>query len=522
MPKLKRSKEKKAARFFLGFFIAVFFSIFIQIFLFNFSFGYSPALQGVLLLFWLPFLALAARFALLHKEWLFRHKYRLLAVVMLCIFAIQVWVGFSTRQAVDHDYGKIYNGAAIFVTQGDVEDFQVYKNYYHHFTNNAGGFVVLQLFFSALYRVGITDFYDISIFTGHLLFALCILFTFLYLDRAFGTGAALLSLLLFTAYLPVYFQSSIIYTDTMTIWMPPLMLYWHERAKTAGRWWKSALLYGCTGLVLGLGLQLKPTVLFTAIAIFIEFLLAGGWKKILAALLSATLACTLFTTAFQAYTYHIVLDEERVQMESMPVTFWLMMGLMGDGSYNHTDDWVITSSVAGLDARTKLNLLHIHDRLEAMGPDGYLHLLHRKTCRTFGSGNGEVNYLLVRQPHNPSHWLYRFISADGQFFRYFDNLCHTVYLSFYLLSMGGAFLAIKKKQADYLTHSAPFFALMGFYAFMLLWESNHRLLVNQWPLYIIAAAAGAATLLRHISLHKLPFAKAKSLPCASTAEEPAE
>ena len=36
----------------------------------------------------------------------------------------------------------------------------------------------------------------------------------------------------------------------------------------------------------------------------------------------------------------------------------------------------------------------------------------------------------------------------------------------------------------------PPLALCGFWLFMMLWESNHRQLVNQWPLWLILAAEG--------------------------------
>lgn len=489
----------------LALFTAVFFGIFVQIFLANSAFGYSPLLQTALLCVWLLFCAGIVWAAHKKIDCLVTHRYQVLALAVLALFAIQVTVGILTEQQVDHDYGKVFNGALIYVQQGDCDAFAMYKNYYHHFTNNTAPFLLLVGVFSAVKALGLSCYYQAAILLGHLLFAVAVAATFWYLDHAFGAKAALLSLVFWLCFLPVWFQSSILYTDTMTIAAVPLLLCLWEKSKQANAQ-KKLVWWAAMGLLLMAGAELKATALLCGIAIFCEALLSGKPKQTLAALLVIALVFTGASAAFNSYTYDKVLDRQRVYNESMPVTYWLMMGLMGDGSYNPTDEWVITCSVTGLAERKAVNLEVIKERLREMGPVGYLQLLHRKTCRTFGSGNGEVNYLLCRGPLYPQRMIYRFISTEGGWFRYFDNLAQCVYLSFYLLAVAGAALAFRRSEKTYLHHTAPFFALMGFFAFMMLWESNHRLLVNQWPLFIIAAAAGAALLLEEkphfIKMHK--------------------
>ncbi|MFV0412481.1 MAG: hypothetical protein ACK5L3_04305 [Oscillospiraceae bacterium] len=507
MSNAKITLKEKWGRFFLLVFAAVFLCIFLQIVFFNSSFGYSVFIQGALLVVWLVFFALAAFWGYKNRPLLYAHRYKILLLVLLFVFCVQVWVGIVTKQQVNHDYGKVFNGAVMFATQGDVEEFYIYEAYLHHFTNNVGEFLFLQLLFKGMYAIGLPYYYEAAILLGHIFFTLAILFTFLYLNKAFGPGAALLSLFFYVFYLPVYFQSSIAYTDTYSIWMPALLLYCHKCAAGAARW-KKILLYVAIGAILALGVQIKGTVLITGIALVIEELCAARWKRLVAMVLLAALSFGAFNGAINAYAYATILQAERVESDSMPITHWLMTGLTGDGAYNPTDEWVITSSVAGQQARTKLNLEIIKGRLTQMGPIGYLQLLHRKTCRTFGSGNGEVNYLLVREPNNPNHFIYQIISTEGKFFRYFDNLSHCVYLSFYIFSIAGVAVALKKKNRAFTNNTAPFLALTGFYFFMMLWESNHRLLVNQWPLFIIAAAAGAGALLPKIYT-RLPARKAK-------------
>lgn len=106
--------------------------------------------------------------------------------------------------------------------------------------------------------------------------------------------------------------------------------------------------------------------------------------------------------------------------------------------------------------------------------------------------------MLARIPDDPGRFVYQIITSEGRLWRYFDIASQAVYLSFYVFGVAGAAIALLKKKKEYLQNIAPFLALLGFYAFMMLWESNHRQLVNQWPLFIIAAAAGAAMLCRSL------------------------
>lgn len=489
----ERATERKGAvlqTLVLGLFGLVFMLILAQILFWNNVFSYRALLQVALVGIWLCFLGVAGVLALRSKQKIYKHRRKILVAALVFVFAMQCWVGVATAQQVDHDYGKVYNGAVIYATQGNSEEFQAYNDYYHHFGNNVGEFIFLQLLFRGMLALGFNQFYPVTIILGHLFFTLAILFTYLYLEKAFGAGPALLSLLLYVSYLPVYFQSSVMYTDTFSIWMPPLALYLHQKGKAAKKGHSFLLYYAGVGLVMMLGAEIKATVLITGVAILTEVLLAGNWKRLLAAFFCIALVFTVAGAGFKAYKHYIVLEEDRVYSEGMPPLFWVMMGLQGDGSYNPDDEWEIGVSVSGQKERTAVYIKEIKTRLRAMGPVGYLQLLHRKTCRTFGSGNAEIYYLLVRQPNNPSHFIYQIITMEGKYYFLYNNLSQCVYLSFYVLALAGIFLALKNKKASFLENTAPFTALIGFFLFMMLWESNHRQLINQWPLYIIAAASG--------------------------------
>lgn len=480
----------------LWLFLLAFGGIFVQIWLFNASFGYSPFLQAGLMACCL--LAFWALYLLLKKTGLLgllcRHKYRVMLAVVLCVFVVQLAVGFMTRQELNHDYGKVFNGAVMYVTDRDNPEFYVYDNYLHHWPNNMGEFAFLVTLFRAMQAVGLDCFYDAMLLVGHLCFALAAICTFLYLDKAFGVRAAFASLLLYVAFLVVYVQSSAVYTDTMSIWCAPAALYVFERGKTARRLWARPLLWAGCGVLLALGAKIKGSVLIVLLALLCEAAANGKWKRLLAAFLAAAVGFGAAYALCGAYDRALLLDPERVERESLPVTFWVMMGLSGEnGTYTQIDE-DITGWGRNQQEKREINLNEIKARIGRMGPVGYMQFLHRKTTRTFGSGNADISYMMSRGPLHPERAVYQVILPEGRLYRYFDNLTQCVYLLFYPLGIFAAGRALKKREHGILSHTAPFIALFGFYLFMLLWESNHRQLVNQWPLFFIAAAVGLCAL----------------------------
>ena len=136
------------------------------------------------------------------------------------------------------------------------------------------------------------------------------------------------------------------------------------------------------------------------------------------------------------------------------------------------------------------NIEVIKQRLEEMGPKGYMNLLYLKTCRTFGSGDAElyVSYQYVADA-TPINLVYEITLNSGRFFPIFRLGSQAMYLLYILLGVVGSIFIIFKKDKN-LFNFSPHIALIGFWIFMMLWESNHRQLINQWSLFFITAAVG--------------------------------
>lgn len=471
--------------------------IFAVAWLWNTAFSFSPLVQGVLLAVWLG--ALLAAWAAAQRRGLLdalvRWRWQLLAVVVLAVACAQFFVGLATRQTLTDDYGSVVNGALLYAQQGKSAAFaQQYQWYLNHWPNNRGIFFLLALFFRVLTALGFGgQWYTGMVCLGHLSFAAAAVCTFAYLGRAFGAKASLAFLPLYALFAPVYFQSSVAYTDTLSIWAAPAALLLWQIGRGAVRRRTRLAAWAACAVCLGAGYEIKGSVAVVLAALCCEALVCLPWRRTLAAL--AVLGCgfaLVHGAAGLVYARSGVVTPELCQTAEMPTSFWVMMGLgEPDGAYSVEDEREIMYRQTK-EERQAYAAEVIRTRLEEKGAAGLPTFLMRKTARTFGAGNGEIYYSLSRGPLQPGHAVYSYILEDGAHFGLFNNAAQCVYLSFYILGIAGALAAVRRRGAPAVC--APWAALAGFYLFMLLWESNHRQLVNQWPLYWAAAAVGLAAL----------------------------
>lgn len=471
--------------------------IFAVAWLWNTAFSFSPLVQGCLLAAWLCGLlaawVAAQRSGLLDA--LVRRRWQLLAVVVLAVACAQFSVGLATRQTLTDDYGSVVNGALLYAQQGRSAAFaQQYQWYLNHWPNNRGIFFLLALFFRVLTALGFGgQWYTGMVCLGHLSFALAAVCTFAYLGRAFSAKASLAFLPLYALFAPVYFQSSVAYTDTLSIWVAPAALFLWQLGRDAGRLRTRLAAWAGCAVCLGVGYEIKGSVGIVLVALCCEALVCLPWRRTLAAL--AVLGCgfvLVHGAAGLVYMRSGVVTPELRQTAEMPTAFWVMMGLgEPDGAYSVADEREIMYRQTK-EERQAYAAQVIRSRLDEKGAAGLPAFLMRKTARTFGAGNGEIYYSLSRGPLQPGHAVYTFILEDGPHFGLFNNAAQCVYLSFYVLGAAGALAALRRRGMPPVC--APWAALAGFYLFMMLWESNHRQLVNQWPLYWMVAAVGLAAL----------------------------
>lgn len=482
-------------------FIAIFGAVITVILFYNREFQYNKMILFPLIL--VCFLLILAGFLFLEKKlppnFFKQNKYKLLLATVFIVFIIQSIFGYFTYQTVDHDIGKVFNGAILYVNNPTHPDYYQYANYMNHWTNNTGIFMFFILLVKMLNAIGFSNYYLAAVLVGQLFFSLAITYTFLYLDKTFNHKVACISLFFWLSFPVVYLQSAAFYTDTYSIAFVPMVLYYITVAKRQEKMPK-CISYACiTGFLLFCGMQMKATVMFVVVAWCIESLFCPQKKKAV-----LILACLLVTyTGLQCVAtkakYHTVLNPELVEKTDTPTVFWIMMGLSGEnGEYNYMDEDAIRYIPTQKEKKQYCYQM-IQTRLQEKGIAGTADFMLMKASRTFGCGDADIDYMMSRGPIYPNRWIYQFILPEGSYYFLFNNINQTIYVVINLFMLIGAILGLKDKNKQLNT---PYIALGGFVIFMLLWESNHRQLVNQWPLYIMGAALGVYYLILEIK-HKI-------------------
>jgi len=310
----------------------------------------------------------------------------------------------------------------------------------------------------------------------------------MYLDENISGHRALFFLIIICMFSPLYFQSSISYTDTWSVWSIPCLLLFISRGIKEKKMVAKVIYALISAILMAVATQIKATVAIVVIALFIQSIIHDFNIKNIAFYAVLLFCFVTCYSLFTQWTYSTVRDKNR-DIEAMPLTHWVMMGLQGDGAYSGEDEHRITLSVPP-EQRVEKNMEVIEQRLTDMGFGGYLQLLYRKTCRTFGSGNAEVYYTFKYDEEfvTPFNLVYETTLEEGKYFPVFNYSSQIVYLLSIIFGIIGAVLAVIKKQG--LDKFAPHIALIGFWMFMMIWESNHRQLINQWSLFFIVCAIG--------------------------------
>ncbi|MEG1862741.1 MAG: glycosyltransferase family 39 protein [Oscillospiraceae bacterium] len=420
-------------------------------------------------------------------DFIISNRYKILIGVIIFLFVIQSIMGYLTIQTLNHDIGKVYNGADLYVNNPNHPEYYQYSNYLNHWTNNTGIFVFFVGMIKFLNLIGFTNYYLVAVLIGQIFFSLAVLFTFLYLDKAFNSLAAVFSLIFWLIFPVVYLQGASFYTDTYSIAFVPMSLYFLHTAKEQNVLYKSGIYAFLAGLSIFCGKEMKATVLIVVIAWALYQIFQNQKAKSMLIVVIATITLMCFSAISNSIKYNIVLTSELVEPTDTPTIFWVMMGLSGrNGEYNYMDEDSIRY-IPTQAQKKEYCYNKIAERLNEKGFVGTIDFMLMKASRTFGCGDADIDYMLSRGPIYPDRTIYQFIMQDGKYFSIFNNVNQAVYVAINILVALGAFLSLKDKKHAL---SIPYIAIGGFVVFMLLWESNHRQLVNQWPLYFMAASVG--------------------------------
>ncbi len=302
------------------------------------------------------------------------------------------------------------------------------------------------------------------------------------------------------ACLPVYVFTNTFYTDTMTFGIgitATALLVLSYRAKKAG------VVYAVLASVLVIwGANWKITCIIPLIALAcVE--LADSLLKGLAAikgrnvfianrnfLIFAACAVILQTILFIAVSQTEIYKLSK--RDANPVTTWIAMGMMNDGSYSENVAFSDTVNT-GFDTKEQKAEFVKQTMKEHIGEAFSFGHISAKIRRNFASGTFSASDYTVADGHGSL--FYNLLDPGGAHYWRACQYCFIYIFAIYLVMLYTGILIliglIGKKETDVFqivpkSKLLADVAFFGLFLFLLIWEANNRQLYNALPVLILA------------------------------------
>lgn len=415
-------------------------------------------------------------------------------ILFVLFIIIQSFLAYQLTVEPSWDFGTVY--------QAVVDDInsvtKIYQNnYFYMFQNNVALAYMLKTFFLLFKFCGCTNY----LLAGIIFNIICIDVTVFVLYRTLHlifpkiNKTFFLFLLLFT--LPFITYAPIFYTDTIS--MPflviPLYCFIYFITQPCNDK-KSKIIAGICGVFLGVGLQVKFTIVILLIAFFAYFFLQEEWKKkwSLWLILGLSLLAVVIPTKLIS---NRLFDSQRLEQTKVPITHWIMMGLKDHGQFNY-EDYATTFEAGAMEAKKNTNIKIIKERFSNLV----------KKHQVFKFYAGKVSYLWCDGTYYAAELLR--ISKRKTFFQEVFLMNGKYYSGFSYLSQIQHILTLfmvfcSVLFSKYLTENEKkirnlcLIAILGVFFFFIIWEASHRYLLHMLPILLISSFIGMEAIFRFFS-----------------------
>ncbi len=394
------------------------------------------------------------------------------------------------------DFKWLMESALEFAQTGKIEDIYYFKR----FPNNIGALLIVTTAMK-LFNTNVLGAYVINI----IFIFLAALFTVLVARKMGGERLAINTIILLLGFMPMYLNSPIVYTDSLSIVFPVAILYfWMLAKENKERSKKKYYSYLIIMAILSvIAYFIKANAVIVLIAIIIDGIFCK--KHILKPLALILVIFVVLMTLGNTYIEKFVIEDKRKNEFEFPLTHWVMLGLglpeseggtsIGYGAYSQ-DDADFTAVRQTYQEKKDGNIQVIKQRLKDFGVTGYIKFLFKKFNYVWNDGTYYVLNVIGWDTINTDSTLYRLVLGEQsyQFVRpymtYFNDMIFILIL--YLIIKD-----IKNKQRDEIIRIIGI-SIVGIAIFLLIWEARSRYIYLMIPLFCILAAKGIYELSNNI------------------------
>ncbi len=362
--------------------------------------------------------------------------------------------------------------------------------YFKKFPNNLGALFIVTL------AMKLANNHVIGAYAANILFVfLSAVFTVLTARKIGGEKMGVNAIILLIGFMPIYLNTPIVYTDSLSIAFPVAIFYFwilakEQRERSKKKYYAYLLIMTILTVI---AYTIKANAAIVCVAILIEsiFNIKKLWKPILTMLVTFL----ILIKAISIYNCTFVLKDSSKNEFEFPLTHWVMLGLnkpeseggtsIGYGAYSQEDADYTTIQPSYQD-KVNANKIVIKQRLKDFGVKGYIEFLFKKFKYVWNDGSYYVLNTIGWDTINQNSMLYRLVLGDlsNKFVRpymtYFND-------AIFILNL---FLIIKKiikRDMDEETRVIGT-SIVGNAMFLLIWEARSRYIYLLIPLFVILAA----------------------------------
>ena len=331
-----------------------------------------------------------------------------------------------------------------------------------------------------------SNYYIGGIIFNLVIIDMSIFFMYKFVKETLGKSSGILVVFLALLTIPLHIYSSYFYTDTISMIFPLIMLliylkYCRKDLNKSKKYLYALLM----GIVAGFGFMFKTIVLLTAISIILFDIFVKNIKNIkYIGIMIISIIVTIFAI-YQLLYLSKVLDKKSVYDNSFPYSYWRLIGLNYQGSFNNIEDYNEVKKIIGKNEKKEYILNKIKYKIEYDVNNKILHkIIGYNIKNTWGDPTYYAYVKLSGKSINNDQKIKFYIKSGVK--KNVDEvmkLKHIFMLTFMIIS------GFNLKDKDGLITISKI-VIIGLALFLILFESRSRYLVSYIPLLLILEVHG--------------------------------
>ena len=425
-------------------------------------------------------------------------------IISLVLIIFQGTYAYFMTMYPAWDWNDVMNAARTYV---DIGPDAVNWSYFQMFPNNNALLYAEIVLFKILKFVGLNTIKKgvcLTVGINILLIDLSVLLLYLTVRELFGKKKAIFSLIICLFSYAFYCYIPVLYTDTVTMFFPILMIFLYVKYNK-NKSNKYLILLAIAALI---GYKIKPTVIITLVAILADIILNNkpkNYYKGLLCFITSFIICFcmiyFIEIRFSIFPYDIKNNNKEI-----PYTHWVMMGMTEYDSHKKDRKYIgwynpksveITLAHNTTASRKKANIKQIKKQLKEFGPIGYIKFLYRKTLFTWSDGTfyapalANNDSIIYQNKNNPVR---KIVLTTGKYYIHTFRLNIGMFLFMYLFIIIGTFknIKVKNNKKNYI-----YLSIFGLFLFLLLWEDSSRYLLTYIPVILLCTIDGFDAIIKN-------------------------